>query len=338
MEKSMATDLKAAAKGNLLKTTLIRLGKVEELGIFGSLVVIGMALALTTEQFATPTNLVQVLRQTAFIGTMAVGMVFVISLRDIDISVGTMYNLSVIIMAYVLREGLNPGLIIPFGLLVGALLGFTNGALSVIFRLPTIIVTLGTMTAYKGLSLVISNASTIANFPNRDHWFYNIFGGRHFGGYIHASTILMLIVAVIGYILYNHTAYGRHVCAIGANPEAARFAGIKVQRTRLITMTLMGVIAAISGMGTLAFLAAADPSFGAGSELIVIAAVIIGGTSLAGGSGSIWGAIIGSLIITVIRNGLLLLGVSIYWQGVVTGITIIGAVALDYVIKRQRGS
>jgi ribose transport system permease protein len=333
----MATESKVEPKVNYFKNALTRLGKIEELGILGSLIVIGIALTITTEQFASPTNLVQVLRQTAYIGTMAVGMVFVISQRDIDISVGAMYNLSVIIMAYLLRDGLNPGLIIPLGILVGALLGFFNGALSVVFRLPTIIVTLGTMTVYRGLSLVISNASTIANFPNRDHWFYSVFGGRLFGGYIYASIIIMIVVAIIGYILYTRTAYGRHVCAIGANPEAARFAGIKVQRTRIITMTLMGVIAAISGMGTLAFLAAADPSFGAGSELIVIAAAIIGGTSLAGGSGSIWGAIIGSMIITVIRNGLLLLGVSIYWQGVVTGITIIGAVALDYVIKRRRG-
>lgn len=333
----MVTDSKVESRSSFFKNALSRLGRIEEMGILGSLVVICILLSVTTEQFASATNLVQVLRQSAYIATMAVGMVFVISQGDIDISVGAMYNLSVILMAYALREGLNPGLIIPFGLLVGALLGFTNGALSVIFRLPTIIVTLGTMTVYKGLSLVISNASTIANFPNRDHWFYTIFGGKLFGGYIYASIVIMLVVAVVCYILYNHTAYGRQLCAIGANPTAARFAGIKVQRVRLITMTLMGVIAAIAGMGTLAFLAAADPSFGSGSELIVIAAAIIGGTSLAGGSGSIWGSIIGALIITVIRNGLLLLGVSIYWQGVVTGITIIAAVALDYVIKRRRG-
>jgi ribose transport system permease protein len=331
----MIAETKSEMKMGGMKRFFGRLAKVEELGILGSLLAIGIILTLTTEQFANPTNLVQVLRQTAFIGTMAVGSVFVISQGDIDISVGAIYNLSVIIMAYALAHGMSPTFVIPFGLLVGAALGFANGALSVVFRLPTIIVTLGTMTMYKGFSLVVSNATTIARFPNQDHWFFTVLGGKLFGGTIHMSTIIMLVVAAIGHIIFTRTAYGRRVCAIGANPQAAKFAGIKVDQTRLITMTLSGVVCAISGMGTLAFLAAADPSFGSGSEMIVIAATIIGGTSLSGGSGSVWGALIGALIITVIRNGLVLMKVSVYWQGVVTGATIIAAVALDYVIKRR---
>jgi ribose transport system permease protein len=332
----MSTESKSAEQGGIIRKIWDRLQEVEELSILGSLIVIGIVLSLTTEQFASPTNLIQLLRQTAFIGTMAVGAVFVLSQGDVDISVGAMYNLSVVIMAFALREGMNASFVLFFGILVGAVLGFTNGAISVVFRIPTIIVTLGTMSIYRGLSLVISNASTIAGFKDAEHWFYRIFGGRILGDTIYSSTIIMLVVALIGYILYNHTAYGRHVCAIGANKQAAKFAGIKVERTRLMTMTLSGITAALAGMGTLAFLGAADPSFGAGSELIVIASAIIGGTSLAGGQGSIFGAVIGSLIITVIRNGLLLLGVSVYWQGVVTGATIIAAVVLDYVIKRRR--
>ena len=321
--------------GNKIKKIFIRVGQIEEISIFISLIVIGLLLSITTKEFSSPTNLIQVLRQTAYVGTMAVGMVFVISQGDIDISVAAIYNLSVIIMAYVLRDGFPPDFIIPFGILIGCLLGLVNGVLMITLKLPAMIVTLGTATIYKGLSLVISKATTIANFPNQEHWFFTVIGGK-FNDFIHASSVIMIVVAIIGYLIFDHTAFGRHVCAIGVNKQAAKFAGIRVDRTRLITMMLMGVIAAISGMGTLAFLGAADPSFGSGSEMNVIASAIIGGTSLSGGTGSIIGALIGALIITVIRNGLVLLRVSIYWQGVVTGVTIVAAVGLDYIIKRRR--
>ena len=197
-----------------------------------------------------------------------------------------------------------------------------------------IIITLGTISIYSGLSLVVSGSTSIANFP-KENWFFTLFGGKVFG-VVPMSVFLMIGVAIIGYILYNHTSFGRRVCATGANRQAARYAGININRTRLVTMTMNGVICAIGSIGVLGFLKAADPSVGKGSELDVISAAIIGGTSLFGGAGSIPGAIIGALIIAVIRNGLVLMGVSVYWQGVVTGSVIIIAVALDYVIKRMR--
>jgi len=323
-------------KENGFVTFIKRITRAEEFGIFISLVLIGVILSFVTEQFAMPTNLVQVLRQTAYVATMAVGMLFVISQGDIDISVAAIYNLSVIIMAYAMKNGMSPDWVIPFGIFVGAVLGLTNGLMMVALKLPALIITLGTMAIYKSLSLVLSNATTIARFPNKEHWFFTVVGGKILGGNIHASVIIMLIVAVGGYILYMHTKFGRHVCAVGANRRAAQYAGLKVDKIRVLSMTLCGAIAAISGMGTLAFLKAADPSFGAGSEMMVIASTIIGGASLAGGSGSIIGALIGALMVSVIRNGLTLLGISPYWQGTITGVTIIIAVALDYIIKRRR--
>ena len=331
----MAISTNDENKQSVIKSLFQRIIQIDEISIFISLIVIGILLSLLTEEFSNPANLIQVLRQTAYVGTMAVGMVFVISQGDIDISVAAIYNLSVIIMAYALRGGFSPDLIIPFGILIGCLLGLANGVLMITLKLPAMIVTLGTATIFKGLSLVISKATTIAGFPNKEHWFFQVFGGK-ISDFLHASSIIMIVVAILGYLLFNHTAFGRHVCAVGANKQAAKYAGIRVDRTRLITMMLNGVIAAISGMGTLAFLGAADPSFGSGSEMNVIASAIIGGTSLSGGTGSIFGALIGALIITVIRNGLVLLRVSIYWQGVFTGATILAAVGLDYVIKRRR--
>lgn len=333
----MAADSKTAMKKKSgLIAFLTKITKADEFGIFISLIFIGVVLSLATEYFASPKNLIQVLRQTAYVATMAVGMLFVVSQGDIDISVAAIYNLSVIIMATAMEMGMDPAWTIPFGIVVGAILGFVNGILMVTLKLPALIITLGTMSIYRSLSLVISSATTVADFPNKEHWFFTIVGGKIFGGQVHASVVILLIVAVIGNIIYVHTKYGRHVCAVGANTRAAQYAGLKVDKIRVISMTLCGAIAAISGMGTLAFLRAADPSFGAGSEMMVIASTIIGGASLAGGSGSVVGAVIGALMVSVIRNGLTLMGVSPYWQGTITGITIIGAVALDYIIKRRR--
>lgn len=311
-----------------------RLGQFEEIGVLGALIVISLLLTVFTEHFSEPTNILQVIRQASYVGMMAVGMVFVMSGGDIDLSVGAMYNLATITMAYAYKQGLPLEAVLLIGLFTGIACGFVNGGLSVALKIPTIIVTLGTMTIYRGFSLVVSNATTIAGFP-KENWFFNIFGENFFGP-VPGSIVLMLLVAVAGHILYTKTAFGRQVCAIGANRQAALYSGIHVGRVRLMTMTLSGLICSIAAMGLLAFLKAADPSVGSGSEMLVISSAIIGGTSLAGGSGSVLGAIFGALIIAIIRNGLVLLGVSIYWQGVVTGVVIIAAVTLDYIIKRRR--
>lgn len=308
--------------------------RVEEIGVLSALLLIGIFLAFTTEQFMMPTNLLNVARQASYVGIMAIGIVFVISQGDIDLSVGAMFNLTTIALAVALQAGMPSALAVPFGLGFGMLLGFVNGILMLTLRIPAIIVTLGTMTMYRSLSLVLSNATTVARFP-KDNWFFEVMGGKAFG-VVPASVVIMVVAGVIGYIIYNHTVFGRQVCAIGANQQAARYSGIKVDRVRLLAMIISGATCGIAALAILSFLGAADPSVGSGSEMLVISAAIIGGTSLTGGSGSILGAIIGALIIAVIRNGLVLLGVSIYWQGFVTGATIIAAVALDYIIKRRR--
>jgi ribose transport system permease protein len=316
-----------------LKVQLSKLFGFEEAGILSALVVICIILAIFTENFLLPLNIIQVIRQASYFGIMAVGMVFVLSQGDVDLSVGAMFNLTAMIMARLLADGLSVNYIIPIGLLVGALLGLINGGLSILLDIPMIIITLGTISVYSALSLVVSGSTSIANFP-KENWFFDVFGGKIFG-FVPMSVILLIIVAIVGHILYNHTTYGRRTCAVGANREAARYAGINVKLNRLITMIQMGVICGIGGIGILGFLKAADPSIGKGSELSVISAAIIGGTSLFGGAGSIIGAVIGALIIAVIRNGLVLLNVSVYWQGAVTGSVIILAVTLDYFIKRR---
>lgn len=315
-----------------INRALRRLGRLDEIGVLGALFVIGLALSFASDSFLQPSNLLQVTRQASYYGIMAVGMVFVLSMGDVDLSVGSVLTLVNILTAVALREGVPLPLAVCIGLGAGAVCGLVNGLLSIILRIPTIIVTLGTLSAYRGLALVISKATPISQF-SKDHSFFTIGGGTILG--IPASVVVMGLIGIVGYMLFDQTPFGRRVQAIGSNLQAARFSGIRIARYRVIVMTLMGTISAVAGIMALAFLQAADPSTGPGFELLVIASAIIGGTALTGGSGSIAGALLGALIIAVIRNGLVLVGLSAYWGMFVTGVVIIVAVAIDYFIKRR---
>lgn len=320
-------------KSSIIKY-LVRLTQFDEVGVLGILLLLMFFLSLSTGNFASISNLLGIARQASFFGMMAVGLVCVIAQGDIDLSVASIYNLVTMSMGLALYHGLSVNLVLFVGVFVGILLGFINGGLSVLLKIPTLIVTLGTMTVYSGLSLVLGNGTSISKFP-KDNWFFNSLSGKLFD-VIPASVILLMGVAVIGFILFNQTPYGRHICAIGSNKQAASYAGIKVNHYRIVTMMFCGFCCSIAGIGTFGYLQAADPSIGKGAEMMAISASIIGGASLSGGTGSIIGAVIGALLIAVIRNGMVLLGVSIYMQGIVTGFVIILAVALDYIIKRRR--
>ena len=312
-----------------------RLLQVDEIGVIGALVLLIVLLSLTAgDKFLTAQNFINVSRQASYVGIMAVGMVFVIAMGDIDLSVGSIWMLSSVMMAIALRDNYNIWIAVAVCMVVATLCGLLNGALSVALGIPTIIVTLGTLSLYRGLGLVVSNASPISGY-NLDTWFFRWIGGRDpiFGVWI--SVWVMLIVGILGWILFNHTPFGRRVQAIGSNRQAALFSGIRIARTRIMVMTLMGFIVGIAAVVALAFNRNGSPTVGVGTELGVIAATIIGGTALSGGSGSILGAILGALIIALIQNGLALLAVPPAWSTAVTGIVIIVAVTLDYFIKRR---
>jgi ribose transport system permease protein len=312
-----------------------RLGQIDEIGVIGALIVLIVLLsALAGDKFLTPQNFINVSRQASYVGIMAVGMVFVIAMGDIDLSVGSIWMLSSVMMAIALRENYSIWVGIAVCMAVATLCGLLNGALSVALGIPTIIVTLGTLSLYRGLGLVVTDASPVSGY-NLETWFFDWIGGRDpvFGVWI--SVWAMLITGVIGWVLFNHTAFGRRVQAIGSNRQAALFSGIRISRTRILVMTLMGFIVGVAAVVALAFNRNGSPTVGAGTELSVIAATIIGGTALSGGSGSVLGAILGALIIALIQNGLALLAVPPAWSTAVTGIVIIVAVTLDYLIKRR---
>jgi ribose transport system permease protein len=315
-----------------LTNKLRRIGGFDELGVIAALLGICLALTLSTDTFLTENNLVSVLRQSSYIGIMAVGMVFVISMGDIDLSVGALLMLTSVTMSVMFREGYHPAIIIPAGVLLASACGLANGLLAVALRIPTIIVTLGTLSIFRGLGLVVSGGSPVSGY-DQTTWYFRVLGSRQFG--IWMSAWAMFAVALCGWFLFNQTAFGRRVQAIGSNRQAARYAGIRVDRYRVMVMTLMGFIVGIAAVFLLAFQRGGNPASGPGQELYVIAATIIGGTALTGGSGSVIGAVVGAMIVWLIQNGLVLLGVEPAWATVSTGAVIIFAVALDYLIKRR---
>ena len=312
-----------------------RLRGLDEIGVTVALLSVCGLLWLTTgDQFVRPANLLQVARQASSYGILSVGMVLLLSMGEIDLSVGAILTLVNIVTAVALREGMPMPLAVLAGLASGATCGFLNGVLGVLLRIPTIIVTLGTMSIFRGLALVLSKSTPIGNFP-KDNLLFDLGSGALLG--VPTSVWLMLGAGLVGHGLLNYTAFGWRAQAIGSNVQAARYSGIPLARYRIAAMTIMGLVASIAGIMELAFLQSGSPTTGQGYELYVIASAVIGGTALAGGSGSVVGGILGALLIAVIRNGLVLLEFSAYWGAVVTGVVIIAAVAIGGLAKKTEG-
>jgi ribose transport system permease protein len=283
--------------------------------------------------YASHDSLVNLARNASYFGTMAFGMVFLLSMREIDLSVGAIYGLSILAAAKLMEHGVDPWVAAGLSLVVGLLLGAVNGIIANVLKVQTIIVTLGTLSMYAALSLILAGDTTVVDLPLGSS-FFTSYGGGWAG--VPTSVWMALGVGVSCQILYRSTRFGYRVRAIGSNPEAARLAGISIARTRLEALMLQGFICALIGTATLAYIEAADPNTGQGYELSVIAAAIIGGTALSGGSGSIPGAMIGALIISTISTGLVQFGISADWGDFATGAVIIAAVALDTWLKRRR--
>src|SRR5262245_42225895 len=311
-----------------------RLLAFDEIGVIVALMSVCVFLCVATgDQFLQPRNLLQVARQASSYGIMAVGMVLLLSMGEIDLSVGAVLTVVNIVTAVALREGMPMPLAIPLGLVTGATCGLANGLLGVLLRIPTIIVTLGTMSVFRGLALVLSKATPVGNFA-KDNLLFDLGSANVLG--VPTSVLVMLAVGLVGHVILSQTAFGWRAQAIGSNALAARFSGIPLDRYRVVAMVIMGLVVSIAGVMELAFLQSGSPTTGQGYELYVIASAVIGGTALTGGSGSVLGGILGALLIAVIRNGLVLLEFSAYWAAVVTGVVIISAVAIGALVKKTQ--
>jgi len=310
----------------------LRLLSIREIGVAQALIAVIILFALATPFFFTTSNLLLISRQMAILGVIAVGMTFVLASGEVDLSVGWNFNMVMSVMAVLMVNGVDPWLTIPIGLALGALLGVFNGLFAVIFQLPTIIVTLGTLTLYRGLALSVSGGRTVGNLP--DSSFFEI-GSGNLGG-VPLMSIIMVVVFAAGAWLLRNTQFARHLLAMGANRQAAERVGMRVARLRILVMAFSGLMCGIAGVLGLAFLGAADAQSGSGYELTAIAAAIIGGAKLGGGSGTVWGTLIGIALIMAIQNGLALMGLPPAWQISSTGIVLIAAVTVDYLTRSRR--
>ena len=296
-----------------------------------------LILAFATPNFFTERNLINIVRQSSFRAIVAVGMTFVILTAGIDLSVGGIIALSGVVGCMVL---VHPGLPAPLalilgigaGLAVGAGLGLANGIAITRFNLPPFIATLAIWFIAGrdgGLAFLVNNGQPVFNLPDS---FLTLGEGAVAG--VPIPIIFMAVAVIAGHVVLTRTRFGRYVYAVGGNEEAAWLSGINVRRVKLWVYVICGALSALSGMLLAARLASGDPKAGVGQELDVIAAVVVGGTSLFGGRGTILGTLVGALIIGVLNNGLNLLNISSYWQPVVKGGVILLAVLIDQVTKK----
>jgi len=281
------------------------------------------AVLLGDEGFLSANNLLNIFRQTATITVIAVGMTYVIACAEIDLSVGSVAGLSSVCAAMAISAfGLIPGIIA--GLLVGVVIGAINGGLVSLLGIPSFLVTLGMLGVAAGLAQWITQS---APQPILNDAFILIFGGGNFGP-IPGLLVWSAIFVILGAVAMNKTRFGRQVLATGGNRTAAQFTGVNTKRIKFQVMLLSGVVASIAGMLYAGRLESGRFQWGAGDELSAIAAVILGGTSLFGGAGSVVGTLFGALLIGLINNGLILAGLDSSQQQVVRGVIIILAVAL----------
>lgn len=319
-----------------------RFFSARETGVFIALVIMCTFLTFTSENFLTVKNLLNVGRQVSLLGIMAVGMTFVLISKEVDLSVGSTYALASLGTGIFILQGFNLWIAILLGLLLGAIIGLINGWLSTFGKLPSFITTLGMLSAVRGAALLITNGAPITintsfGIPQDViDQFYFLGQGQLFG-IIPMQLVFMVIVMILGWLLLSKTIFGFQVYAVGGNEKAARVSGIKANWVKIYSFVLMGVMAGLAGILSLAFLPSGQAGrTGVGLELDVIAASIIGGASMAGGEGTMLGTLIGVLIIGVLRNGLVLLGISPFWQTTIIGLVIILAVGVDKWTRGRR--
>ncbi|WP_410429682.1 ribose ABC transporter permease RbsC [Metabacillus litoralis] len=298
----------------------------QKLGPLLGLIILVVIVSILNPSFLEPLNILNLLRQVAINALIAFGMTFVILTGGIDLSVGAILALSSALTAGMMVSGVDPILAIIIGCILGGLMGTVNGLFITKGKMAPFIATLATMTIFRGLTLVYTGGNPITGLG--DSYLFQLFGRGYFLG-IPVPAITMILAFVFLFIILHKTPFGRKTYAIGGNEKAALISGIKVPKVKIMIYSLSGMLAALAGAILTSRLNSAQPTAGTSYELDAIAAVVLGGTSLSGGKGRIFGTLIGALIIGTLNNGLNLLGVSSFYQMVVKGIVILIAVLLD---------
>lgn len=301
---------------------------------FGGLIVIFAFFSFASPNFLTFSNFTQILFSTVVIGTLAVGTTFVIITAGIDLSIGTGMSLCAVMSGVFIVNWHLPLLLgVVLAILFGGLIGLINGINVALLKIPPFIATLAMMLVAQGLALVISKSTPI--YFDKVPAFAKISSGNLIPGVNFPNAVIILaIVAVLAAIVLNKTVLGRYTYAIGSNEEATAISGINTRKWKIVIYTFSGLFIGLAGVMISARLGSAQPALGSGYELQAIAAVVIGGTSLFGGKGSILGTVIGALIMSVLNNGLQIISVPQEWQNVILGIVILAAVYTDNIRRK----
>lgn len=299
---------------------------LQDFGALIALILLVAGISIVSPEFRTFGNFLSLLRQSSINGLIAFGMTCVILTDAIDLSVGSVLALTTALCAGMIAAGVPIGLAFILALVFGALLGMVSGLLVTKGRLQPFIATLITMTVYRGITMIYTDGKPISNLG--DSFTLKVIGKGNFYG-IPIPVILLILIFLAFYFVLNKTTFGRKVYATGSNWKSAKLAGVNIHKTKIIVYAICGAMASLSGLILLSRLGSAQPTLGTGFELDAIAAVALGGTSMSGGRGKIYGTFIGVLIIAVLNNGLNILGVPSYYQDVIKGLVILAAVLSD---------
>jgi len=294
------------------------------IGLAIVMIVLWIIFSIINPRFGTITNFLTILTQASYYIILAVGMTFVITSAGIDLSVGSLLALVTVIGFELIKEGMDPllGTLVMF--ILGGLFGSINGFLVSKLKIPPFITTLGMMVSLRGLALIHSAGKMHYGLPESLTWF-----GQGDIFYIPVPVIISILFVIFGIWLFNKTKFGLYVKAIGGNREAARLAGIPVNKIEILVYTFMGFTVALGGLIMIARIDSTQATIGTSMEIHVIAAVIIGGTSLFGGSGNIFGTLLGAILLSMMTNALVIAGVDYFWQLFIMGIIVISAVIIN---------
>ncbi len=308
---------------------------LSSVGPFIALLLAGAYFAFRSDRFLTGPNLSLVVQQSMVVGVLAIGQTLVILSAGIDLSCGAVMALGAIVMTrQAVNNGVQPIVAIGLGLVICAVFGAINGLLITRIRLPPFIVTLGTLNIAFAITHIYAHDQTVANVPTQQTFLDSTF--RVQGTAITYGMVLMFVLFLLTWFVLRQTATGRHLYALGNNPEAARLSGINTRRLLVIVYTTAGVFYGIAALLSVARTGVGDPNAGQTDNLASITAVVLGGTSLFGGRGTILGTLVGVLIVGVFRNGLQLIGVASVYQVLVTGVLVILAVTVDQLARRRQ--
>jgi len=310
-----------------------RVLEFESNSVLVATIVLAVVIGVAHSQFFAWTEIKNVLQQSVYVGILAAGMAFLISMREIDLSVGSMFGLTVIGTGLLMSHGMNPWIAAILGIGIGAACGLLNAILVQGIAIPTIVATLATLNMFRGLAIALANGQQVTNLPTGSS-FFTWLGGTTLG--LPTSVWVLLLTAIVLTLVLRFTPFGYRVRSIGSNPEAATFSGISIPRVRVQALMLMGGLAGLAGILGLAFFESGDPNIGTGFELQAIAAAIIGGTPLRGGSATVIGAVIGAILLSVVSSGLVFFNVPLNWSQFATGAVILAAVSLDSLVRRRR--